>query len=57
MKSLEIYLLENYDKGQTEFRLVCSVDGYDTKIMIHPFDVDGETVDYIVDDNSLTEDA
>ena len=55
MKSLEEYLAENWEDGTTEFRLVATLDGYHTTIMIHPMDKDGETVDFDVDGNQLGE--
>lgn len=53
MKTLEHYLLESHEKGIFEFRMVVTKEGYDTKVMIHPLDKDGETIDLIVDENKM----
>ena len=53
MQSLEHYLIECHEKGIFEFRMVVTKEEYNTKVMIHPLDKDGETVDLIVDENKI----
>lgn len=55
MKNLEQFLNENYEKGQSEFRLVVSKRGpYHTIFYIHCFGHDSDTLDFIVDENNLS---
>lgn len=51
MRHFEEYLLKCAEEGITEFRMVCTVEKYDTKVMIHPLNQSGETIDLIVDED------
>lgn len=53
-KTLEHFLIENYSKGHSEFRLVAGKRGpYHTIFYIHCLGHDSDTLDFIIDGNSL----
>ena len=55
MKTLEHFLNENYEKGQSEFRLVVAKRGpYHTIFYIHCLGHNSDTLDFIVDGNTLS---
>lgn len=54
-KTFEEYLIRCAEKGITELRMVTEIRDYETKIMIHPLDQSGETIDLIVNDNDLSD--
>ncbi len=55
MKTLENFLFENIQKGHCEFRLVAKQDDkYTTSFYIHCLGHDSDTLDFVVDENTLT---
>ena len=57
MKNLESFLNENIDKGFTEFRLVAQRrDAYNTTFYIHCLWHDSDTLDFLIDENTLSQD-
>jgi hypothetical protein len=57
VKTLEEFLNGNIEKGHNEFRIVAKmVDKYTTSFYIHCFGHDSDTLDFEVDENTLTPD-
>jgi hypothetical protein len=58
VKTLEEFLNENIAKGHSEFRLVARQrDKYTTSFYIHCFGHDSDTLDFEVDENTLSPDS
>lgn len=54
MKSLEVFLNENIEQGHCEFRIVAKKDDkYTTSFYIHCLGHDSDTLDFVVDENTL----
>lgn len=55
MKTLQKYLAENYANGVIDFHVrAFAPPGETPSVYLHPRDVDGETLDFLVDGNALT---
>lgn len=57
MKTLEQYLRDAINAGSIDHALRCEVrPNGDVKFYIHPHGKDGDTIDYVVEGNSLRPD-
>jgi hypothetical protein len=52
-KNLEDYFRQNLEKGIIDFSLRASETVHGIQFYIHPTDKDGETMDFVVDKNTL----
>jgi hypothetical protein len=54
LKTLEDYFKENFEEGRVEFSVMANINN-DNKVefYIRPTDKDGETIDFVVEGNSL----